>query len=154
MMAAPFLQHPSLTHGQKRYLYSIANVYSTEHMRKLMKRHYLNVLHQCIRAGPNGLGENRTLQFKQKYTFESGSKIDSQSLDRTKPNGDRQTAAVHSGKIILPRIPNSQNRTTSNTSIERRSRIIKTNEHVARNTLKGKCNGGSSVAGLTAQQKI
>lgn len=44
-------QHPTLTTGQKRYLYSIANVYSTEHMRRLMKQHYLNVLHRCIKSG-------------------------------------------------------------------------------------------------------
>uniref|UniRef100_A0A3P8VRC6 Uncharacterized protein n=1 Tax=Cynoglossus semilaevis TaxID=244447 RepID=A0A3P8VRC6_CYNSE len=31
MMSAPFLQHPALTAGQRRYLYSIANVYSMEH---------------------------------------------------------------------------------------------------------------------------
>ncbi|XP_036382038.1 protein FAM216A-like [Megalops cyprinoides] len=119
MMAAPFLQHPGLTHGQKRYLYSIANVYSTDHMRKLMKRHYLNVLNQCIRAGQNGLAENRTQQLKKKQAFEWGSKTDSRSQEKAKPNGDRHTAARNSGKIILPSIANSQSRTTSTTSYER-----------------------------------
>ncbi|XP_061115566.1 uncharacterized protein LOC133140047 [Conger conger] len=108
LMAAPFLQHPSLTYGQKRYLYSIANVYSTEHMQKLMKRHYLNVLHRCIRAGPNGLRENRTPQLKKKCTFESGNKTNSRSLDSSKPNRTRHAAAGQSGKIILPSISNSQ----------------------------------------------
>ncbi|KAA8578915.1 hypothetical protein FQN60_017518, partial [Etheostoma spectabile] len=42
MMSAPFLQHPALTAGQRRYLCSIANVYSTEHMKQQMKQHYLN----------------------------------------------------------------------------------------------------------------
>ncbi|KAJ8379517.1 hypothetical protein SKAU_G00002950 [Synaphobranchus kaupii] len=141
LMAAPFLQHPSLTNGQKRYLYSIASVYSTEHMQKLMKRHYLNVLHQCSRAGPNRLGENRTPQFKKKHTFESGSKTDSRSLDSTKPSRTRQAAAVHSGKITLPSIGKSQKGTASNTSNERGPRILNKNEYVARNTsLKGRCN--------------
>nr|XP_043882587.1 protein FAM216A-like isoform X2 [Solea senegalensis] len=50
VMSAPFLQHPALTTGQRRYLYSIANVYSTEHMRRQMKQHYLNVLHACLQT--------------------------------------------------------------------------------------------------------
>lgn len=44
-------QHPALTAGQRRYLCSIANVYSTEHMRQQMKQHYLNVLHTCVQSG-------------------------------------------------------------------------------------------------------
>uniref|UniRef100_A0A673BJS1 Family with sequence similarity 216 member A n=1 Tax=Sphaeramia orbicularis TaxID=375764 RepID=A0A673BJS1_9TELE len=51
MMTAPFLQHPSLTVGQRRYLCSIANIYSTEHMKRQMKQHYLNVLHTCLKSG-------------------------------------------------------------------------------------------------------
>ncbi|XP_028852545.1 protein FAM216A-like [Denticeps clupeoides] len=50
MMAAPFLQHPSLTAGQKRYLYSIANVYSTDHVRRQMKQRRL------ARPGGDGRG--------------------------------------------------------------------------------------------------
>ncbi|XP_062890363.1 protein FAM216A isoform X2 [Mobula hypostoma] len=46
MEKAPFLQHPSLKTGQKRYLFSIANIYNTDHMRRLMERQYLNML-QC-----------------------------------------------------------------------------------------------------------
>uniref|UniRef100_A0A672NBS5 Uncharacterized protein n=1 Tax=Sinocyclocheilus grahami TaxID=75366 RepID=A0A672NBS5_SINGR len=48
--AAPFLQHPGLTPGQKRFLYSIAEAYSKEHMRQLICQHYMNVLHRCIRT--------------------------------------------------------------------------------------------------------
>uniref|UniRef100_A0A3B3RY96 Uncharacterized protein n=1 Tax=Paramormyrops kingsleyae TaxID=1676925 RepID=A0A3B3RY96_9TELE len=62
MMAAPFLQHPSLTPGQKQYLYSIANVYSTVHMRTLMKQHYLNVLHRCISKGLSLILNNSVLE--------------------------------------------------------------------------------------------
>ncbi|KAI3372261.1 hypothetical protein L3Q82_022762 [Scortum barcoo] len=51
MMSAPFLQHPALTSGQRRYLCSIANVYSTEHMRQQMKQHYLSVLHAYVQSG-------------------------------------------------------------------------------------------------------
>uniref|UniRef100_A0A3Q3WWK7 Uncharacterized protein n=1 Tax=Mola mola TaxID=94237 RepID=A0A3Q3WWK7_MOLML len=49
--SAPFLQHPALSAGQKRYLCSIASVYSTEHMRQQVKRHYLNMLRTCLHSG-------------------------------------------------------------------------------------------------------
>ncbi|KAL3976282.1 omega-amidase [Sarotherodon galilaeus] len=51
MMSAPFLQEPAFTGGRTPYLCSIANIYSTEHMRRQMKQHYLNVLHACIQSG-------------------------------------------------------------------------------------------------------
>ncbi|XP_034397743.1 uncharacterized protein LOC117736485 [Cyclopterus lumpus] len=51
MTSAPFLQHPALTAGQRRYLCSIANVYSTAHMRQQMKQRYLNALHTCVQPG-------------------------------------------------------------------------------------------------------
>ncbi|XP_028313478.1 protein FAM216A [Gouania willdenowi] len=51
LMSAPFLQHPALTAGQRGYLSSIANIYSTEHMRSLMRRHRLSVLHSCLQPG-------------------------------------------------------------------------------------------------------
>uniref|UniRef100_A0A3Q3E411 Uncharacterized protein n=1 Tax=Labrus bergylta TaxID=56723 RepID=A0A3Q3E411_9LABR len=50
LMSVPFLQHPALATGRRRHLCSIANVYSTEHMRQQMKRHYLNVLHTYIQS--------------------------------------------------------------------------------------------------------
>lgn len=46
-----YFQHPVLTPGQKRFLYSIAEAYSKEHMRQLICQHYMNVLHRCIRTG-------------------------------------------------------------------------------------------------------
>uniref|UniRef100_A0A672F6L5 Family with sequence similarity 216 member A n=1 Tax=Salarias fasciatus TaxID=181472 RepID=A0A672F6L5_SALFA len=51
LMSAPFLQHPALTAGQRRYLCSIASIYSTEHMRRQMKQHYVSVLHACLQSG-------------------------------------------------------------------------------------------------------
>lgn len=45
------MQNPGLTAGQRHYLCSIASVYSTEHMRRQMKQHYLNVLHTCLQSG-------------------------------------------------------------------------------------------------------
>nr|XP_055035782.1 protein FAM216A [Misgurnus anguillicaudatus] len=53
MTDAPFLQHPGLTPGQKRFLYSIAEAYSKDHMRRLICQHYINVIHRCIRTDLN-----------------------------------------------------------------------------------------------------
>ncbi|XP_048411669.1 protein FAM216A isoform X2 [Stegostoma tigrinum] len=48
---APFLQHPGLKTGQKRYLYSIANIYSTDHMHRLMQKQYLSMLQHRTQLG-------------------------------------------------------------------------------------------------------
>uniref|UniRef100_A0A3Q0RT18 Uncharacterized protein n=1 Tax=Amphilophus citrinellus TaxID=61819 RepID=A0A3Q0RT18_AMPCI len=42
---------PTFIGGHRPYLYSIANIYSTEHMRRQMKQRYLDVLHACIQSG-------------------------------------------------------------------------------------------------------
>uniref|UniRef100_A0A3Q3ST73 Family with sequence similarity 216 member B n=1 Tax=Mastacembelus armatus TaxID=205130 RepID=A0A3Q3ST73_9TELE len=91
MMSAPLLQHPGLTAGQRRYLYSIANVYSTEHMRWQMKQHYLNVLHTCAHSG----GENSWVT----HAVET----------RTKPQGQRKCSSSSSTAnsiVIFPKIDN------------------------------------------------
>ncbi|XP_067861936.1 protein FAM216A isoform X2 [Heptranchias perlo] len=49
--SSPFLQHPGLKTGQKRYLYSIANIYSTNHMHRLMQRQYLSMLQHRTQLG-------------------------------------------------------------------------------------------------------
>lgn len=41
MMTLSFLKHPDLTTGQRRYLYSIAKIYSTTYMQSLINRQYL-----------------------------------------------------------------------------------------------------------------
>uniref|UniRef100_A0A3P8PHG8 Protein FAM216A n=1 Tax=Astatotilapia calliptera TaxID=8154 RepID=A0A3P8PHG8_ASTCA len=48
---ASFLKHAALTPAQRKYLYSIAASYSTEHVRRLVTQHYMNVQYRCIRAG-------------------------------------------------------------------------------------------------------
>ncbi|XP_048467532.1 protein FAM216A isoform X2 [Rhincodon typus] len=53
MLQQPSLspQHPDLKTGQKRYLYSIANIYSTDHMHRLMQKQYLSMLQHRIQLG-------------------------------------------------------------------------------------------------------
>ncbi|XP_074153646.1 protein FAM216A [Sminthopsis crassicaudata] len=43
-MNAPSLKHPDLTTGQKRYLCSIAKIYSTDSLKTLMKRQYMHMV--------------------------------------------------------------------------------------------------------------
>uniref|UniRef100_A0A671S4U7 Uncharacterized protein n=1 Tax=Sinocyclocheilus anshuiensis TaxID=1608454 RepID=A0A671S4U7_9TELE len=88
--AAPFLQHPGLTPGQKRFLYSIAEAYSKEHMRQLICQHYMNVLHRCIR------------------TEEPKTNSQSTSTSKTKERGKRSSTSEKVKKTTLPKIVKHQ----------------------------------------------
>ncbi|XP_066545170.1 protein FAM216A isoform X2 [Amia ocellicauda] len=114
MMAAPFLQHPSLTTGQKRYLCSIANIYSTNHMRKLMRRQYVNVLQQCMQTGHSASRENRkpgvNLPHQEKHMFDTGRETDPRSHSKPKTSRDMHRADLPTGKVIFPRIAESRHR--------------------------------------------
>ncbi|KAM8761260.1 uncharacterized protein AB9X84_009011 [Acanthopagrus schlegelii] len=107
MMSAPFLQHPALTAGQRRYLCSIANVYSTERMRQQMKQHYLNVLHTCVQSDQNPTcrrryGDNR---HRENSTFTKDADKD---VTRAKPQGQRRgnSSNTANSDVILPKIIN------------------------------------------------
>ncbi|KAK5871703.1 hypothetical protein PBY51_004566 [Eleginops maclovinus] len=101
MMAAPFLQHPALTAGQRRYLCSIANVYSTEHMRQQMKQHYLHLLHTCLQSGQNPLCRRRLGTHQR---GENNLKDAEKDGARTKPQGQRKSSS--NSDVILPKIVN------------------------------------------------
>ncbi|KAK5910425.1 hypothetical protein CesoFtcFv8_004260 [Champsocephalus esox] len=100
MMAAPFLQHPALTAGQRRYLCSIASVYSTEHMRQQMKQHYLHLLHTCLQSGQNPPCSRRlgTHQRGENKTKDAVKDV------RMKPQGPRKSS--NNSDVILPKIIN------------------------------------------------
>lgn len=57
-----FLKHPDLTMGQKRYLCSIASIYSTSNMRALTEKH----LHSKIKCGSKKVHLNRPHLEKRK----------------------------------------------------------------------------------------
>ncbi|XP_063764544.1 protein FAM216A-like [Eleginops maclovinus] len=50
LTAGPHLKHAALSPAQRKYLYSVAASYSPAHVRQLITRHYMNVLHRCIPA--------------------------------------------------------------------------------------------------------
>ncbi|XP_031426729.1 protein FAM216A isoform X2 [Clupea harengus] len=108
MVMAPFLKHPSLTPGQKRYLYSIASVYSTDHMRRQMRQHYLNILRSCTataaghRSGGKRGGTAVKAHVKGLPTSSDGSGKGPPSLTRTNTHQENSTA--NSGKLVLPQI--------------------------------------------------
>ncbi|XP_043078115.1 uncharacterized protein LOC122326952 [Puntigrus tetrazona] len=91
--AAPFLQHPSLTPGQKRFLYSIAEAYSKEHMRQLICQHYMNVLHRCIRTVPDASVNLNVKVQMSTYTPQEEHTTNSQSApkSKTKESGKKKT---------------------------------------------------------------
>ncbi|XP_028432989.1 protein FAM216A [Perca flavescens] len=105
MMSAPFLQHPALTAGQRRYLCSIANVYSTEHMRQQMKQHYLNVLHTCVQSGQNPT-YGRRFGFHQQRDNSMFTKDAQKDVARAKPQGQRKSSSTANSDVILPKIVN------------------------------------------------
>ncbi|XP_016339524.1 protein FAM216A-like [Sinocyclocheilus anshuiensis] len=108
--AAPFLQHPGLTPGQKRFLYSIAEAYSKEHMRQLICQHYMNVLHRCIRTVPDAnVNLNVKLQMST-CTPQEEPKTNSQSTStsKTKERGKRSSTSEKVKKTTLPKIVKHQ----------------------------------------------
>ncbi|KAK7131308.1 hypothetical protein R3I94_016444 [Phoxinus phoxinus] len=109
MTAAPFLQHPGLTPGQKRFLYSIAEAYSKEHMRQLICQHYMNVLHRCIRTVPD-VNVNVKLQMTSTYTPEVEHMANSQStsMSKKKKSGKRSLTSEKVKKTTFPKIVNHQ----------------------------------------------
>ncbi|XP_045891246.1 protein FAM216A [Micropterus dolomieu] len=102
MMSAPFLQHPALTAGQRRYLCSIANIYSTEHLRQQMKQHYLSVLHTCVQSGQNPTCRRKygDHHHRKNSTFTKDAEKD---VARPKPQGQRKSSTANSD-VILPKI--------------------------------------------------
>ncbi|KAM8885562.1 protein FAM216A [Spinachia spinachia] len=106
MMSAPFLQHPSLTAGQRRYLCSIANIYSTAQMRQQMKQRYLNVLHKCVQPGQNS--SCRRFGIHQHPEDSTLTKDAEKDVGRAKPQAQkksRRSSKAHSD-VKLPKIRN------------------------------------------------
>uniref|UniRef100_UPI00398F1EEA protein FAM216A n=1 Tax=Pristiophorus japonicus TaxID=55135 RepID=UPI00398F1EEA len=109
--SAPFLQHPGLKTGQKRYLYSIANIYSTDHMHKLMQRQYLSMLQHRTQLGyitPHECQKYTDYLIKQsqKETWMQSSSRSSTSQSSVKQSPTLQPG----GPISLPKIGNSSQR--------------------------------------------
>lgn len=109
MMSAPFLQHPALTAGQRRYLCSIANVYSTEHMRQQMKEHYLNVLHTCVQSGQNTTCrrrfEGRQHRENSMFTKDADKNV-ARARPRVQRKSDSSSTAAANSEVIFPKITN------------------------------------------------
>ncbi|XP_064424256.1 protein FAM216A [Latimeria chalumnae] len=120
MMAAPFLQHPDLTTGQKRYLCSIARVYSTDHMRKLIRKQYLTLPPHHAQAAYFTPHENR-----YSATYEQCSRRQQHLTDGQKRRNIKSSTCsssnTQSDKLTLPHIsgPRLQPQTTT---------IIKSNQ--------------------------
>ncbi|XP_058850667.1 uncharacterized protein LOC117973392 [Acipenser ruthenus] len=139
MRAAPFLQHPDLTTGQKRYLCSIANVYSTEHLRTQIRRQYLNMLQPCMQTGAIMSCENPNPSAKvllhQQTLSQMGKRTEPLRNNKPTPGRHRQT---HTGNIILPSIIDGGHRVQSSapTSNQRRTSKAKTKAGTQRKCLK------------------
>ncbi|XP_027709263.1 protein FAM216A [Vombatus ursinus] len=63
---APFLKHPDLTTGQKRYLCSIAKIYSTDSLKTLMKRQYMHMVQHDTQKP--GISTHHRSQISPRYS--------------------------------------------------------------------------------------
>ncbi|KAJ8384925.1 hypothetical protein AAFF_G00197330 [Aldrovandia affinis] len=134
LAAGPFLQHTRLTPGQKRYLCSIAN---TEHVRRVMQQHYLNVLHRCTKADHCPFKESirEELNMSQRASCKMDSDRTTNSTNLSGRTSHSDLAAVHSGRIVLPKIRKAS---TFPASKERISRKPKSKVPMAQTSVRGK----------------
>ncbi|XP_035247417.1 protein FAM216A-like isoform X2 [Anguilla anguilla] len=120
----PFLQYPRLTPGQRCYLSSIASIYSTEHVRRLMQQHYLNVLYRCTQEDPCPFKESRSEEESMigKECVQMDS--DMTTVSRTPSRSSEDSSLVAVNAVALPKIPIKQARKTSRplASKERKTR--------------------------------
>ncbi|XP_043924578.1 protein FAM216A [Protopterus annectens] len=114
VMTAPFLKYPDLTAGQKRYLCSIANVYSTDQMRRLLQRQYIDILHQHTRSGRSHSCNQDWHPTEQSYSqgFHRQMSSEKRALRNVKstPLSKAKSSVPRSGELTLPQIRNSAQR--------------------------------------------
>ncbi|XP_046870920.1 protein FAM216A [Hypomesus transpacificus] len=113
MAKAPYLANSYLTPGQRRYLHTIADTCSMEHVHKLIQQHYMNVLHRCIQAGQHLVKDDIMENLEvESLPYEHESEIQKHSG----PKNRERKGSVLSGKTTLPKIPNRHLRTFSDNS--------------------------------------
>ncbi|KAL6469683.1 hypothetical protein MHYP_G00208020 [Metynnis hypsauchen] len=101
-MTSPFLQHPSLTPGQRHYLYTVAKAFSKDHVRKLICQHYLNVLHRSIRTGVSH-AKDMTFSIAPQLRAYSPDVESSPKPQKKSSNGQRPKATSNK-RLVLPKI--------------------------------------------------
>ncbi|KAL3969152.1 hairy and enhancer of split related with YRPW motif [Sarotherodon galilaeus] len=101
---ASFLKHTALTPAQRKYLYSIAASYSTEHVRSLVTQHYMNVQYRCIRADYN---HKRDILLEASVASPGNDREDhlskTQSEVSSRSKNKSKISARHSGKPLSQR---------------------------------------------------
>ncbi|XP_069391640.1 protein FAM216A [Paralichthys olivaceus] len=111
MTAAPFLKHSALTPAQREYLYTVSASCSSAHVRGLITRHYMNVLHRCKRAGFNSDSHDLIVTSVTSPESEGEKRQTTKQSDvssRARHKAKISTSARHPGKSFLPKIPQSR----------------------------------------------
>ncbi|XP_038644941.1 protein FAM216A isoform X1 [Scyliorhinus canicula] len=111
---ASFLQHPDLKIGQKRYLYSIAKIYSTEQTHRLMQRQYLSMLQHRTQLGY--ISPHECQKYTDYLSKEFQKEIWKQSSSRlsTAQSSVEQSPAPQSGRpLFLPNLEDNRQRLRS-----------------------------------------
>ncbi|XP_037401589.1 uncharacterized protein LOC108414706 [Pygocentrus nattereri] len=107
-MTSPFLQHPSLTPGQRHYLYTVAEAYSKDHVRKLICQHYLNVLHRSIRTGVSHAKDMTFSIDPQLRTYSPD--VESSPKPQNKSSNGQRPKATSKKRLVLPKINSHRKR--------------------------------------------
>ncbi|XP_030075006.1 protein FAM216A isoform X2 [Microcaecilia unicolor] len=108
--AAPFLKHPDLTLGQKRYLWSIARIYSTSFMRTCIKRQYTTLSHHQKQLGAprcTGLNTSQENQAKpessqRQHTWIKRKKTSQSAKPTLTPISSAHSPSARDGKLNFP----------------------------------------------------
>ncbi|XP_066502035.1 protein FAM216A [Hoplias malabaricus] len=116
MITSSSLQHWSLTPGQKRYLSSMAKTYSEDHVRKLIRQYYLNVLHKAIRTG---ISDTKDIGFG----LEPASPDEVHSPKPQKKSG--KAKIQKSKRLVLPKINSHRKRLPQESSAKKPKPIRK-----------------------------
>uniref|UniRef100_A0A3B1KJE8 Uncharacterized protein n=1 Tax=Astyanax mexicanus TaxID=7994 RepID=A0A3B1KJE8_ASTMX len=103
VVLSPF-QHPCLTPGQKRYLFTAAKAHSKDHVRKLICQHYLNVLHRSTSTGVSSPATSDT------DNLHPTAEEKSRGSGRDAGGGKAKGKAESRKRLILPKINSHRKR--------------------------------------------
>ncbi|XP_078522256.1 protein FAM216A [Lissotriton helveticus] len=116
MMTMSFLKHPDLTVGQRRYLYSIAKIYSTSYMRSLINKQYLIGYNRQNEHASNryfGVSTYQENQFKTPAQSGTSKKLPSRLPTSLSSSPMVRGPDGKGGKALLPKTEKNKPRSQS-----------------------------------------
>ncbi|XP_022532351.2 protein FAM216A, partial [Astyanax mexicanus] len=129
VVLSPF-QHPCLTPGQKRYLFTAAKAHSKDHVRKLICQHYLNVLHRSTSTGVDHTRDIAFINPPPDPELHPTAEEKSRGSGRDAGGGKAKGKAESRKRLILPKINSHRKRSRPHQkSNARKSTPLRRNRH-------------------------